>query len=430
MGTTPEKDTALARVTVPAEMALRPIMGEIKDRVAAYNEIAANMAPLAINGWAKVSDCKAACWMADALGCHPAMFMQGNWCATINGKLTVEPKVEFVLGIIRSRVPGFVLEITDESEDGVTCTMSAPGLGKMSLRYDSAWARRQGFAGKDTYKNNPREMHLKQCVKKLADRFASHVLMGMPGFDFSDEAPPAPPTALPPSGAEVVDAAPAPDPVDGLSKMIDQLWNGKKKMATVNKLRVVNAITKQMHSQERGYKSIDEVTPLEAQEMLDWLTAKYPKGHIPRGGEQDADAAPSEDEARGEGGAGAAVGADAPAAASSPSEEESVPLSEPEPEPEPEPTPEPERKPNPDEDVLTLLAMATRATKTHKGRIFVKKGPYSKSKSGEALYFVDYAIMTDLGWTAGKAIQADGVQVVDPAVCARLVKSMREAGCA
>src|SRR6267154_1717648 len=87
------------------------LVGTLGEKVTAFDQIASNIAGLALNGWNTTQKAKAACWLADACGTHPATFMQNHYCLEMQGKLIVEPKWEYIVGVLQSRVPGFKFEI-------------------------------------------------------------------------------------------------------------------------------------------------------------------------------------------------------------------------------------------------------------------------------------------------------------------------------
>lgn len=196
----------------PSSTALVALGGTLPEKVEAYKTIAAAQASLALNGYDTVPKCMAGAWAADALGVHPVAFMQNVYLMTVGGKVMLEPRWELISALLRSRLPGFDFKIIERSDKAAEVEMRADGREPQRVRYATADAARQGLANKDTYKNNPVEMLWKQAFKKCADLIGSDVILGLPSLQYEDAAPAAEPPQREPSGAEVVEDGPAPEP--------------------------------------------------------------------------------------------------------------------------------------------------------------------------------------------------------------------------
>jgi len=198
----PKQATGTA-VAVPGSTAL---VGTMEERIKAFDHIAANLATLRLNGWDDVPKIKAACWLSDGAGMHPATFVQNHYCMVIQGKLMVEPKWEFVLGILQSRVPGFRFEVLEEKNESAKVRMSKPPYDEGStqtVEYTVADAKRQGLFGRGGNmwtSGNTREGCFKQAVKRCARRLAAAALMDLPvgldGYEVGEAPAPTPAEAL------------------------------------------------------------------------------------------------------------------------------------------------------------------------------------------------------------------------------------------
>jgi len=160
------------------------LVGTLDERIRAFDQVAANIATLQLNGWDTVQKAKAACWLADASGTHPATFMQNHYCMIMppHNKLVIEPRVEFVLASLQSRVPGFTWGVEIDTDDCQKVWMEAPGRGRHEYEYTVADAKRQGLFNRANAwtGGNTREMCYKQAVKRCGRRFAADALLDMP----------------------------------------------------------------------------------------------------------------------------------------------------------------------------------------------------------------------------------------------------------
>src|SRR5689334_12231125 len=150
------------------------IVGDTDAKMRAFDQIAANIASLQLNGWDNVQKAKAACWLADAKGEHPAEFMESHFCMVIQGRLTVEPKWDYVVRKLRDTVPNFTFKVLREDDNGATVEMSDGGE-PIVVTYTMDDAVRQKLAGPGgrnaaTWAANSREMCFKQAVKRAARR--------------------------------------------------------------------------------------------------------------------------------------------------------------------------------------------------------------------------------------------------------------------
>jgi len=162
----------------PAPLALVPraevshaLSGPIEERIRAFDQIAAHLAQLQINGWNSVPRCKAACWLADGKGEHPAVFMESHYVMEIKGRLTIEPKWEYMVRKLKETVPGFRFKVLEETDDCARVEMS-DGIDHHVVEYTVEDAHRQGLMGRDNAwsSGSTREMCLKQAVKRCARR--------------------------------------------------------------------------------------------------------------------------------------------------------------------------------------------------------------------------------------------------------------------
>jgi hypothetical protein len=199
------KGTAL--VATPDRSRLGALVGTIEERIRAFDQIAANLASLQLNGWDTVQRIKAACWLSDGAGMHPATFVQNHYCMTVQEKLIVEPKMEFILGVLQSRIPGFRFVIEEEEDDHAKVWMT-DGKSEVRKSYDLDDARRLGLfsrRGNMLTGGATREWCLKQAVKKAGRMIGAAALMDLPvgldTYEIADGAAPAP------TPTEAIDAA-------------------------------------------------------------------------------------------------------------------------------------------------------------------------------------------------------------------------------
>ncbi len=183
----PGGPSSMTLVPAPDRSRLSALVGTIEDRIRAFEQIAANLATLQLNGWDNVQKCKAACWLADGAGMHPAIFMQNHYAMTIKGKLIIEPKWEFIVGVLQSRMLGFQMEVLVEADDCAEVRMSATGIKPQTVQYSLMDAKRQGLLGRDGNmwtSGNTREGCLKQAIKRCGRRIGAAALMDLPvGLD-------------------------------------------------------------------------------------------------------------------------------------------------------------------------------------------------------------------------------------------------------
>jgi hypothetical protein len=211
-----KKDTGTAPpAAAPAQVvAYRPqsnaLSGSLDEKLRAIEQIAANLAGLALNGWNNATRCKAACWLADGAGMHPAVFIQNHYVMEIQGKLLVEPKWEFIVGTLQSRVPGFKFEVLEEEDDHAKVRMS-DGRNEHTVSYSVEDAKRQGLLGRGGNMwtaGNTREGCLKQAIKRCGRRLSSAALMDLPvGIDGYQVLEAEPERSKPATAAEAIDGA-------------------------------------------------------------------------------------------------------------------------------------------------------------------------------------------------------------------------------
>jgi hypothetical protein len=195
------KDTAVAVVQDRSRQ--NAIVGTIKEQMDAFDQISANLSQLGLNGWDTVPACKAACWLAHGAGMHPAIFIQNHYVMRVQNRLLVEPKWEFIVGILQSRLPGFKWSVLIETDDCAEVRMTDATGADHTVRYSLEDARRQGLlsrGGNAWTSGNTREMCLKQAVKRCGRRIGAAALMDLPVSEFEA-------LSSEPSVAEVVGAA-------------------------------------------------------------------------------------------------------------------------------------------------------------------------------------------------------------------------------
>lgn len=274
------------------------LTGSLTELLAAFDQISSSMASLSLNGWNAVNKCKAACWLAHAAGVNPATFMQNHYCMEIQGKLLVEPKWEYIVGTLQSRVPGFKFEIVEEENDRATVRMS-DGKNEHTVTYTLEDARRQGLlnrGGNMWTSGNTREGCLKQAIKRCGRRLSSAALMDLPmGADYievEDGSPPPPPASEEVKGAidklvaetsgapkdtpfeDMPPEPPPPDPITALGERLTQMFGKQSKAVRLEK---ASFLYNQMMLAKTGvdpkqvFKRVDEIGPHEAQSILDFL---------------------------------------------------------------------------------------------------------------------------------------------------------------
>lgn len=395
-------------------LSLRAIEGTLTEKIAAFKELGAALAQLRLNGWDTVAKCIAACWLADGLGMHPAIFMQNNYCAEYAaGKIVVIPQWPLVLALLRSRVPGFTFRMVEDSERGCTVVMGN-ARDTHTETYTIKDAARQGLVflkpdGTPDYDNpkwkysawkggNLREMFRAKAIRRGGSVIGPEAMMGLPsGGDFdndaaaAEDAPAADMPSMPVSVTAGTSTAVEVDWKESLRTEIRARWGGGLKGKKM--LEIANLIAKEVGLE--AFKSADEITSESARRMVEFLRQKY--GLTGKAGasaaentEQDSgmDAAPSAPEVPLEMEAEVAAEADA------------------------------------DGDVATLLKLADKGAVTHPGVVFVKEAP----KGSGAMYFVHGPTVKNMGLSAGILLSKAKAQVVSPDVCRRLVVAMRTLG--
>lgn len=154
-------------------------IGTLDEKMRAFDQVAANLATLQLNGWDSVQKVKAGCWLADGAGEHPAVFMENHYCMNMSGKLLIEPRWEYVHARLKSGLPGFKFKVIHKGEDYCELYFADASGNEHTEKYTMEYAQKQGHAQKDTYKKNPIDMLFKQCYKRGADIIGAHVIMGI-----------------------------------------------------------------------------------------------------------------------------------------------------------------------------------------------------------------------------------------------------------
>lgn len=193
------------KAVVVVQQKSNALTGSLDEKFKAFQQIAANLALLQLNGWDTAQKTMSACWMADGAGMHPAVFMQNHYCILQDGRLSIEPKWEFVVGVLQSRIPGFVFKILEEDDRHAKVFMSDGKGNDHTVEYTVEDAKRQGLMGRKNMwsAGNTREGCLKQAIKRCGKRIGAGALMDLP-LDFATLEPETEPT---PSPAAVVQAA-------------------------------------------------------------------------------------------------------------------------------------------------------------------------------------------------------------------------------
>lgn len=308
---TEEASGTPALQVLPRSTNLNALAGTIDEKIRAFDQIAANLARLQLNGWDEAQKVKAGCWLADGAGMHPATFMHNHHCMLIKGKLVVEPKWEFVLGVLQSRVPGFKFEVLVETDDCAKVRMSdKSGAPPFEVEYSVEDARRQGLMGRDNAwsSGSTREMCFKQAVKRCGRRIGAAAMMDLPvGLDSYVIVQP---EVLPDAGkaaeraiseAVVLDDEPAgaagefggaapsaatatpPDEDQGpLAALAAELANLYGKQSKAVLLEKASLIYNEMMKATTGsdphmiFKRADQIGPAEARQMVEWLSKRRP----------------------------------------------------------------------------------------------------------------------------------------------------------
>ena len=424
-------------------LALVPIIGTLTEKMDAYKQIAANavLSRLLPKGWDTTAKGIAGCWAADALGVHPISFMQGVWPIDMGADkgIVMTPKWEFENGLLRSRLPGFRVKVTEETTEACEITMfSVDEPDGITVRYTLDDAKRQGLYTRNakTWEPNIREMLYKQTFHRCAKRIGAHVLMGLPAGAGTLE--PADDVQHEPSGATVVEtgpaseasqpaaaattAEPAPkeeDPRVTFGKTIVRYYGGKKMKpaeALAKAVLIYNQWLLEITGvdQQTTFKAVSEIGTDDARKMTAWLEARIEAGMGPAAEPAKAAPAPEPEHAPA---SSAEVATDE---APPPAEDEDMPLEE-----EPEPEPEHEMKslgddPRVDGSFEGLMLLVVNGRKVL-GTEIVKEAPPGSGK----LYFTHTSIATELGHTSAVKLKENGTVVADRDAIKRLAVALR-----
>lgn len=273
----------MAKEAVTA-LALRSIEGTLPEKLAAFKSMAealcaANVAPA---GWEKPADFMAGCWMGDALGIHPLMFMMRNHVMNIDGRRFVEPSKEFITALLSARLPGFTWGVTHETDKVAEVWMEAPGRGRHVVRYTTEDAAEQGLLARWQKRGGVKAMLFKQAVKKCGFRIGPDVMLGLPAGagDFVDaEVVPSEPVKPPEkSVAEIVDDLVEENPIDyraALAAKIDQMYGKLHHKTKLMKLTwLANEMRREQKREPVEYDRAGNVPQADAKEVLDWLNKR------------------------------------------------------------------------------------------------------------------------------------------------------------
>lgn len=417
-------------------LALAVVTGTLEEKVKAFQQISSTAAAMVFSayGYDTVPKILAACWNADALMVHPATYMTSVWAIEMERggrkRTVIEPRWEFLHALLKSRLPGFKFKVIAKTPEKCELYFADGDGNEHTEIYTMADAQRQGLAAKETYKSNPVEMLFKQCYKRGADVIGAHILMGLPPTRYDDDAveppPQRPPDALDkaitgegekPEPAKKKAKATAPPPAAGRSPILrlsDMLAKRYGSMKPAEALQKTTILYNQMVKEQTGanprrvFSRVDELGPVEAEQMISYLTeydarkakAAKPEEHVdPETGEivdpetgEVTDAAP-----------------------------------EPETPPEPETTPvheAPDYGP-PDEDGAitydSFLVLVKRARGIFK-RQFLKESP----TGSHSYWFIDQETFGKLGYPTSVHMQKDGAQKIDQQALEGLYKVLAE----
>lgn len=416
-------------------LALNPITGTPAEKLAQWKDFAANMSEslIAINGWTTAAQYRTACWMADGQGVHPSAFVNGHWLFQVRGnRNVVEPKFEYVVGLMRARIPGFRMKVVEKSGDRAVVWMTN-GVDEHTETYTKEYATKQGLFGKDTYTQNDQDQLFKQCVKRCADVIGSHVTMGLPDLadqrEFESTTKPTP-VGSPSLPAAAVPAAPL-NEVALLGDFIGRIYKIPSGKANVGaKLAKAALVMTEMRGAKVEYTKADQLAPSDAKEIREFLEKKYDENGNPRAGANGAPAAESSGggqqptEAK-------AAGTDAPAAAPTrePGDDDEIPPSMYDND---APPAEEEQAPDSmaadlaelDGKLATLREVAKSAQKSHPGVTFIKESP-----AGSGVWWFVYKPVNDaLGQSDSPKLEKAGAQTVSADLCRALVREMRKIG--
>lgn len=432
-----EKQAEQVAVAVQDRSRSNALTGTVEERLKAFGQIAANLAQLSLNGWDEVPKALAACWLADGAGMHPAIFMNNHYCIkdAKTGRLLIEPKWEFVVGILQSRVAGFRWKVIEETPTAAEVVMWDAYGNEHRTRYTIEDAKRQGLLGRpNAWQSNTREMCLKQAIKRCGRRIGAAALMDLPvnETEFADaevvngsgpNAEAAIDAALDkaekaggPTDAEFEEAhaagAPAEEAPRGnqepprtrLAHLITERFGKLAKGPMVAKAsELYNAMMLERTGVNPGmnFKSAAEIGPFEAEQIVEWMTAQG--------------AAPHETSAGSQPGLGAQQGSAAPADDTPPAAEEdqgvfSVNIPE-------------QPAASPQEAYDELMTTVARARKLF-GRKYIQEGPVGSGK----FWYTDLATFSKLGYEAAVKVQV-GQEVVASADVLRSLNRVLAESC-
>lgn len=459
----PRTASAIVQAAPPGANTLNPIVGTALEKVEAFRQISANLAAsgLEINGWREAKEILAGCWMADALLVNPVMFMQGNWVMNMGGKKVIEPKWDFMIALLQSRVPGFRWKVKEETEERATVWM-ADGFGnEHEVTYTIEDAKRQGHYGRNAlYKTSSREMLLAKAVKRCGKRVGAHILAGMaafePEYEQGQASKDAPAKAREKSMAEVMEEgakeAPAATteatttPKKDLDAEIRKRWG---KLTPAKFAATMNEIAKAALS-GATFKNWDEVGPADAKIMLEYLRTKYRGATAPQAAETKPDTGthpgvqtePVESEQPAE--AVEELRCSFPDCGTQPVDgtefcEEHTPASVAD---EEDPGPALEEEPadpavvgakaqdDLDAQIDTLLGLLERAAKHPKfGRPLTVEAPAKKGGTEKnGLFMYNAEIQKAMGFARATLLLEDGESRIEPELCRRYCRWLREQG--
>ncbi len=262
------------------------IHGTIAERIAAFDQIAANLAGLALNGWDTVQKAKAACWLADARRMHPAEFMENHYVLVVKGRLTIWPRWKYVLRVMKETLPGFRYKVESEADDHATVWVT-DGTDEHRVTYSLEDARRQGLLGREGNawtSGSTREMCLARATTRACDRLGgasrsawleTETPITEPAPEPHDElqraitGPDHDPVPAPEAMAEPYD-----DPRTLLSERIEAIYGKLTKAAALGKASFLYCeMMKEETGQDPGtkFKRADHIAPDTAQRMVAWL---------------------------------------------------------------------------------------------------------------------------------------------------------------
>lgn len=295
-----------------------PVLGDLRERIQAFNEMSSAFAPLRLNGWDTITKCKMACWLGDAWMVHPAVVMQGCWCIELDqgAKLIVEPKWTFQIDLMTARLPGFHWKVIEDTDEACEVWMSYNG-NEHTYRYTLKDAERQGLLSGGRFNawkgGNKREMLKAKAVGRCGDTVGGGIFSGIipdpeQAVTASRKVAVTEPAAAYEQAAGVTDAgrqaagvetlggatatrsgpADAEIAIERLGKLIDQMWNNGKKMGAVAKLRVFSTVLSQMKGATVVVERAKDIAESDAIEAYDWLMKKYPDGKIQKAPPKEA----------------------------------------------------------------------------------------------------------------------------------------------